>query len=87
MLNSALAARQVKEKIGPHYSPTQSRSPAHSGIRISDIQYALLDEVHDLTVERGLEPIGHVAHDLFAHVDGPLADRRVKRDRPFDRFR
>src|SRR3984957_5047223 len=32
MLNPSLTTTQMKQEVGPHNSPTQSRSPAHSSI-------------------------------------------------------
>src|ERR1700757_631281 len=45
MLNAALTATKVKQQVGSHYAPTQSRSPAYRSIGISHIEHALLDQV------------------------------------------
>ncbi len=87
MLDSAGPATEMKQKIGPHYSPTQPRSPAHGGVRISDVQYTLLDEIHDLAIQSGLESIRDVADNFFSDMDRLLANRGIKRDRALDGFR
>src|SRR6185436_2398175 len=60
MPDSPLTASEVEQEIGSHDAPTQPWSPADRGIRIGDIQHALLDEMNDLPIERGLETIGDV---------------------------
>src|SRR5271168_1617296 len=74
MLDSAWTTAQVEQQIWTHQAPTQPRPPAHGHVRIGDIQYALLDEVDDFTVERRLKAIGYVADDLFADMNRFLAD-------------
>src|SRR5216684_5891548 len=74
MLNSAWTATKMEQEIWTHQAPTQSRSPAHSNIRIGDIQYTLLDEIDNLTVKRRLETICHVADNLFSNMNWLLAD-------------
>src|SRR5689334_18024033 len=87
VVNSARATAEMKEEIRTHYSPTQSGSPANGRVRVGDIQYALLDEVNDLTVQRRLQAVGHVPDNLFADVNRFLANRLVKGDCTSDRFR
>src|ERR1700758_5376182 len=87
MLNSAWTAAEMEKKIWTHQAPTQSRSPAHGHLRVSDIQYTLLDEINDLAVKRRLEAVRPVADNLFSNMDWLLADRSVERKRPLDRLR
>src|SRR5262252_8739038 len=87
MLNSRLPAAEMKEQVRSHYSPAQSRSPAHGCIRISDIQYTLLDQIHDFPVECCLQPVRDVADNFLAELDRLFPDRAVKRDCLFDCFR
>src|SRR5882724_3515834 len=87
VMNSARTTGEMEQKIWTHHSPTESWSPAHGRVRIGDIQYTLLDEVNDLTVQRGLKAVGHVADDLFADMNRFLADRFVKGDCTLDSFR
>src|SRR4051812_39785445 len=39
MLNTALAATEMKQHVRPHDSPAQSRTPAHGRIRIRDVDH------------------------------------------------
>ena len=87
MLHPTLTAAQVKQKIGPHDTPPQPGPPTHCCIRVSNIEHALLDEVHDFAIEGGLQAIRDVADYLFADVNRFLADRFVEGDRLFDGFR
>src|SRR5882672_2958567 len=87
MVNSARTTGEMEQKIWPHHSPTEPRSPAHGRIRIGDIQYALLDEVNDLTVQRCLKAVSDVPDDLFADMNRFLANRFVKGERTLDSFR
>jgi hypothetical protein len=80
MLNAALTTSEVKQQIGSHYAPTQSRSQAHSSIGISDIQHTLLDEVHDLPIQRALDTVRDMADHFFSNMNGLLTDRCVKRE-------
>ena len=86
MLHPALTAAQVEQKIGPHDTPPQSGPPTHRCIRVCNIEYALLDEVHDFAIKGGLQAIRYVADNLFADMDRFLADRLVKGDRSVQRF-
>ena len=87
VLNPALPTAQVKQKIGPHDSPPQSWSPTYRRIRVSNIDYALLDEVHNFTIEGGLQAIRDVADNLLANMDRFLADRCIESDRLLDGLR
>src|SRR5580692_1241289 len=87
MLNSAWTTAQMEQEIGTHQAPTQSRSPAHGRVRVSDIQYTLLDEVHDFTVESSLKPVRHVTNHFLPHVNRSFADRGIEGDGPLNSFR
>src|SRR5580704_10240703 len=87
MMNSARTTGEMEQHISTHHSPTQSGSPAHGSVRIGDIQYTLLDEIDDLTVQRRLKAVGDVADDLFADMNRFLANRFVERDGTLDSFR
>src|ERR1700690_431461 len=87
VVNSAGTTAQMEQEIWTHHSPTQSRSPTHGSVRVGDIQYTLLDEVNDLTVQRCLKAVGYVADDLFADMNRFLANRFVERDRTLNSFR
>ena len=50
VMNSALAATQVKKQVGTHDPPTQSDAPAHGGVRIRHIQHFLLDQICQFAV-------------------------------------
>ena len=86
MLDPTLAAAKMKEQIGSHDSPPQPWPPTHGGIGIRDIQYALLDEIDDFTIERGLQAVSDVSNDFLANMNRFLADRCVEGDRPLDGF-
>src|SRR5208283_1192448 len=87
MLNSSRTSAEMKEQVGSHDAPSQPGSPAHCGIGIRDAQDVLMDEVHDLPIERRLESICDVADNLLAKMDGLFADGRVKLDCPLNRIR
>ena len=52
MLNTALAATEMKQQVRPHNSPAQSRTPAHGRIGIGD---APANDVGRLGVRRQRE--------------------------------
>src|SRR5260221_4342204 len=87
LFHLARTTGEMEQKIWTHHPPTESRSPAHGRVRVSDIQYALLDEVNDLTVQRSLKAVGDVADDFFADMNRFLANRFVKGERTLDSFR
>ena len=62
----------------------KSRSPTHRGIRVSNIEHTLLDEVDNFAIEGGLQAIRDVANNLLADMDRFLTDRCIERDRPLD---
>src|ERR1700749_2816178 len=41
VVNSTRSTGEMEEEIRTHYSPTQSRAPAHGSVRVGDVQYAL----------------------------------------------
>src|SRR5215469_18811118 len=84
MLDTALATAEKKIKTRPHHSPAQPRSPAHGHIRISYVKNSLLDEVYNLAIESGLNPVRHMANDFFFDMDWFFADRCVEVNRPLD---
>src|SRR6266851_2095715 len=59
-------AAEMKQQIGSHNAPAESRSPANRSVRIRNVEHALLNQVNDFTVERRLQPVGHVANRLQA---------------------
>src|ERR1700751_1911509 len=87
MLNSAWTTAQMEQEIWTHQAPTQSRSPTHGRVRVSDIQHTLLDEIHDFTIQGSLKPVRYMANHFLTHVDWLFANRGVKGDRPLDSLR
>src|SRR5262249_34957200 len=86
MLNSPCAAAQMKQKIGAHHSPTQTRSPAHGDVGISNVQHTLLNEVHDLAIQSSLQTVRDMTHNLFLDVNRLFANGGVERKRTLHRF-
>ena len=86
MTTRTVTAAEVKQKVGSHNTPPQPWSPTHCRIPVSNIDHALVDEIHDFTIERGLQAIRDVADYLFADVNRFLADRFVESDYPLDGF-
>src|SRR6202044_2573998 len=86
MLDPACTTAQMEQEIWTHQAPTQSRSPAHGRVRVSDIQNTLFDEVHDFTVESRLKPVRDMANHFLSHADRLFADRSVERDRSLNSF-
>src|SRR5580692_7699065 len=84
MLDSAWTTAQMEQQIWTHQAPTQSRSPAHGRVRVSDVQYTLLDEVDDFTVKSSLKPVCDMADDFLPNMDRFLTDRGVEGDGPLD---
>src|SRR5262245_55216960 len=84
MFDPTGAATEVPLQTGTHDAPTKPRPPAHGIIRICDTQHALLDEVHDLPIERRLEPVCGMPGNFLPQMDGPLSDGRIKRHRLLD---
>src|SRR6266542_1836978 len=84
VLDPARAAGEVELQAGPHDAPTESRPPAHGGVRVGDAQDVLLDEVQDLLEQRHLQPVRDVSGNLLLQQDGLLADGGVERHRALD---
>ena len=84
MFNPAGAAAQVPLKAGSHHSPTKPRPIAHRIVCVGDAQHTLLDQVHDLPVQRSLKPIGDMSGKLLVQQNGFLADGRIECDRPLN---
>jgi len=64
VLNAALSPTQLKEHTRTHDSPAKAGSPAHRGIGICNIHYTEIDQIHDLTINRGLKTVRNVSHHL-----------------------
>src|SRR5580692_4413670 len=71
-------------QAGAHHSPAQPGAVADGDVCIFDAEYALLDEIENLAVERRLQAVANMAGDSFSQADRLLADRSVERYRPFD---
>src|SRR5579859_3874676 len=67
-------AAEMKQEIGSHNTPAKSWSPGNRGVRILNVEHALLNQVNHFTVESCLQPVGHVAYDFLAQMDRLLAD-------------
>src|SRR5580658_766466 len=67
--DSALATAQMEQHTRPHDSPSQSGSPADRGVGIGNIHNTLMNEIDDLPIHGGLQPIGEVPDHLFADVN------------------
>ena len=57
------------------------------GIDVGDAGDTAGEEMDGLAPQRGLQAVGDMPRDLAADVDRPLADARIKGDRPIDRGR
>src|SRR5260221_11791187 len=66
-------AAEMKQQIGSHNSPAESRSPANRSVRIRNVEHALLNQVNDFTVQSGLQAVCHIPHELRCEEDGCLA--------------
>ena len=51
------AAAEVPLQARTHHAPAQPGPLAHGIVGVRDAQHALLNEVHDLAIERRLEPV------------------------------
>src|SRR5207237_6688058 len=65
----------------PHHSPARSGPITNSNVRVLDAQHVVLNQIHDLLVERRLQPIADMAGKFLLQFDRLLPDRRVKRER------
>ena len=74
VMDTALTASKMEEQVRSHDTPTQSRSPAHRGIRVRNAEHVLLDQVDNLAIKSGLKTVRDMADHLFSHVNGPLTD-------------
>ena len=84
VLDASRPAAEVPLQTRPHDAPSQPGAVAHRVVRVLDAQHVLLNQVHDLAVERGLEAVGDVTGQLLPEVHGLLADRRIELHRPLD---
>src|SRR5690242_5192393 len=84
--DSAFAAAKMEQHTWPHDSPAHSGAPANSGVRVGNIDNTEMNEIDDLPIHRGLQPIGDVSDHLFADVNRFLSDGAVKFDCALDRF-
>src|SRR3954469_24225489 len=87
MFDAASASTKVPLQTRPHHPPTRPWPIAHGHIRILNAQHVVLDQIHDLFVERGLQPVTDVTRKLLFQLDRLLPDRCVKRERLLDRVR
>src|SRR2546430_7986600 len=65
VLDASRPAAEVPLQTRPHDAPSQPRAVAHRVVRVLDAQHVLLNQVHDLAVERGLEAVGDVTGQLL----------------------
>ncbi len=84
MLNPAWATAEVPLQTGSHDSPTKSRPIAHGNIRVGDAQHTLLNQIHDLFVERRLESVPNMTGKFLSQVDGLLTNRCIEGQRLLD---
>src|SRR3989442_5718260 len=82
VLDASRPAAEVPLQTRPHDAPSQPGAVAHRVVRVLDAQHVLLNQVHDLAVERGLEADGAVTAQLPPEAHGLLADRRIEMHRP-----
>src|ERR1700719_3384310 len=83
-MDTALATGEMEEQVRSHETPTQSRSPAHRGIRVRNAEHILLDQVDNLAIESSLKTVRDMADHFFLHVNRSLADRGIERHRTLD---
>src|SRR5580704_10189415 len=86
MFDPPSAPREMKLQAGTHHSPTKTRPVTHRIVSVGDAQHTLLEQVHDLPVQRSLKPIGDVPGKLLVQQDGFLADRGIKLNRALNYF-
>src|ERR1700720_4285290 len=84
--NPARPSAEMKQQIRAHDSPAQPGPPANSSIRSGNVDYVLIDETGEFSIERRLQPIRHVAGNFLADMDRLLPDRRIERNRLLNRF-
>src|SRR5215475_1017092 len=87
MFDSARAATKVPLQTRTHHSPAQAGTVAHGIIGIANTQHAILNEIHNLFIERRLETIANVTRKFLVQLNRLLADGGVERDRLLNRFR
>src|SRR6267378_5567073 len=87
MFDAAGATAEMPLQTRPHHSPAWSRSITNSNVRVLDAQDIVLNQIHDLLVERGLQSVSDVTGKFLFQMDRFLPNRGVKRDRLLNRFR
>src|SRR4051812_37355543 len=87
MLDATGATAEMPLQTRPHHSPARSRTITNSNVRVLDAQHVVLNQIHDLLIERGLQPVADVTRKLLFQLDRLLSDRCVKRERLLNRFR
>src|SRR5438445_598238 len=85
VLDSARSAAEVPLQTRTHHAPTQSGPVAHGVVRILDAQHTLLNQVHDLAIERRLETISWTKSAPDSAFFMSVVKPRRSRDAPVDR--
>src|ERR1700677_3094956 len=86
MVNPALPSAEVPLEAWSHHAPSRPRPVAHCHVGVGDAQYALLNEVEHLLVERCLQPVGDMTRKRLEETNWLFPNRRIKRHCPLDRL-
>src|SRR5438270_4807879 len=86
MFDAADATAEMPLQTRAHHSPARSRSIAHRHVCVFNAQHVMLNQIHDLLVERRLQPISDVTGKFLFQMDRFLSNRCVKRERSLNRF-
>src|SRR6185436_8664190 len=87
MVDSISTTSKMPLQAGTHHSPTQTWSITHRIVGITHIQNALLNQVQDLFIKRGLYTVSNVTGKFLVQKDRFLSYRRIERDCLLDCFR
>src|SRR3984957_7848032 len=86
MGNPARPSAEVPLEAWSHHAPSRPRSVAHRHVGIGDAQYALLNEVEHLLVERRLQPVGDMSGKRLEQTNWLFPNGRIKRHGLLDRL-
>src|SRR5271169_5531491 len=86
MVNPARPSAEMPLEAWSHHAPSRPRPVAHCHVGVGDAQYALLNKVKHLFVERRLQPVCDVTGKRLEQTNWLFPNRRIKRHGPLDRF-
>src|SRR5215467_9825619 len=87
MVDSTWTTTEVPLQAGSHNTPAKTWTVTHCIVGVAHTQYTVLNQIHDLFVECGLESIPYVTRKFFVQKNRLLSNPRIERDCCLNCFR